>query len=190
MLITDELLHEFNIPKDLATIMLPYIEIKSIKNQSVLVEIGDICNSIYFVGEGALIQAAVNENDGSSKAINFHTPQFQPFATISESYFNSSPAATRLLAIKNSTIIVFNKKDTDKILQQHPNVLKFYMERLNETLVHENNFRRQLLTYSAQEFYQYLVKEHASLIQQIPTKYIAEFMGISREWLSKLKSNA
>jgi hypothetical protein len=44
-----------------------------------------------------------------------------------------------------------------------------------------------LNAYSNEEIYNYLIDECNSVIKNVPSKYIAEFIGISAEWLSKTK---
>ncbi len=185
--ITDELLSFFKIPKHLAEIMLPYIKFREIKSQSILVEVGSVCNNIFLVQKGALVLSFVDSETGNEKAINFFTPEIQPFCTVSDSYFTGEPTQCRLKSIKNSSIVVFNKKDVDEITREHTSVMNYYLSKLNETLITENNFRMKLLTYSSERFYDFMVEKYPEIIQKIPSKYIAEFMGISREWLSKLK---
>jgi hypothetical protein len=50
-----------------------------------------------------------------------------------------------------------------------------------------NDFEMKIIAYSSERLYNYLIQNHPIIIQQVPTKFIAEFMGISSEWLSKLK---
>lgn len=186
--INDTLLNFFKIPKDLVEVMLPYIEFKEVKAQSVLVEVGEVCNQIFLVQKGVFVLSFVDFETGNEKAINFFTPEFQPFCTVSDSYFSGVPTQCRLKATKNSVIVVFNKQNVDKMTRDHAGVMFYYLSKLNQTLITENDFRMKLLTYSSQRFYDYILEKYPEIIKQIPSKYIAEFMGISREWLSKVKS--
>lgn len=186
--ITDELLDDFKIPKKLAQVMLPYIEFKKVKSQSILVEVGAVCNQIFLVQKGAFVLSYIDSETGNEKAINFFTPKTQAFCTVSDSYFSGEPTQCRLKTIKNSLIVIFNKNDVDTVTKANNDIMNYYLSKLNETLIAENDFRMKLLTYSSQRFYDYILEKHPEIIQKIPSKYIAEFMGISREWLSKIKS--
>ncbi len=44
-----------------------------------------------------------------------------------------------------------------------------------------------LHSYSNEKIYNYLIEECNSVIKNVPSKYIAEFIVISAEWLSKTK---
>lgn len=43
------------------------------------------------------------------------------------------------------------------------------------------------LSLNAEEFLIFLYNQHPVYMRRIPDKYIAQFMGVSKEWLSKLK---
>jgi hypothetical protein len=58
---------------------------------------------------------------------------------------------------------------------------------ITQALQEENDFKLKIISYSSERLYSYLITHCPKVIQQVPSKFIAEFMGISSEWLSKLK---
>jgi hypothetical protein len=58
---------------------------------------------------------------------------------------------------------------------------------VTQALQEENDFKLKIISYSSERLYNYLITHCTKVIQQVPSKFIAEFMGISSEWLSKLK---
>jgi hypothetical protein len=58
---------------------------------------------------------------------------------------------------------------------------------LTQALQEENDFKLKIISYSTERLYSYLIEHCPEVIQKVPSKFIAEFMGISSEWLSKLK---
>ncbi len=43
------------------------------------------------------------------------------------------------------------------------------------------------IIFSAAELYRYMYDNNRELMRRVPGKYIARYMGISCEWLSKIK---
>ena len=84
-------------------------------------------------------------------------------------------------------VIEFNKKDIDTITSQDIDLFKFYHSLVTRALQEENDFKLKIISYSSERLYSYLITHCPKIIQQVPSKFIAEFMGISSEWLSKLK---
>jgi hypothetical protein len=44
-----------------------------------------------------------------------------------------------------------------------------------------------LIGSSKKDIYEYLIEKCNPVIKNVPAKYIAEFMGITAEWYSKMK---
>lgn len=178
----------YNIPLQLGLKMYSYLQFKRVAKGEVLVNPGDICDVGYLIVEGGLILSHVNPSDGEEKVVNFFLPSFQPYCTVWDSYFTSSKTQCKLFAFKDTIVGSVSKSEVENQVSKDPEIRNFYLTNLNEILVFENNLRMKLITSTPEEFYNYLLAKYPSVIKNIPTKYIAEFMGISREWLSKIKS--
>jgi len=182
------LLELHDIPEHLAARMMPYFQLRKLKKDEILVHPGDTCQTGFLIVRGGLVLSYLNPNDNEEKVVNFFLPTVQPFCTIYDSYFNGNKSPGKLFAIENTVVICLNKSDLENKIVNDPEILNYYLYKLNETLVFENNLRIKLITSTSEQFYQFLLTEHPQIIKHIPTSYIAQFMGISREWLSKIKS--
>lgn len=178
----------YNIPLNLGLRMHPFLKFKRIRKNKVLVNPGDICDVGYLIVEGGLILTHVKPNSGDEKVVNFFLPSFQPYCTIWDSYFTGLPTQCKLFAIKDTVVGIVDKSEIESQISMDQEIRNFYLTNLNEILVFENNLRVKLITSTPEEFYHYLINEFPIVIKHIPSKYIAQFMGISREWLSKIKS--
>ena len=66
----------------------------------------------------------------------------------------------------------------------------FYEGVITAAMAGENDLKAKLIAYSAKAKYEFVLQEMPEAIQRVPAKYIAEFCGISPEWLSKLKKQS
>lgn len=153
----------------------------------ILIGVGESCNSIYYVLKGGFLRRFYNEASDVLRSISFHLPEHRPFMTLNESYFTGAPSLYEIKSFTSSEVLVFDRELVEKMNADHPFVREFYDKWILGTLLFENEFKARLISYSSQEFYDYLVKEYPEIIKQVPSKYIAEIMRISPEWLSKLK---
>lgn len=183
-----ERIKKIGLPEDFISEILLFSSTLELKRNEQLIDVGDLCNQIYFVLEGGFISKYYDSETETYRTVNFYLDSFQPFMTSVDSYFKNNPTAYQLVAIKKSTVIAFDRKDTDEFLKRAPHFSKYYYNFAIDNLIKESHYRSLLLTYSSDKFYQYLMAEHPEIIQNVPSKYIAEFMGISQEWLSKLKT--
>lgn len=129
----------------------------------------------------------IKEEDGSERTINFYLDSFQPFMTVPRSFFQETPSNCKLTAIKNSDILAFPKKELMGLVESNPSIRLFYQDQIINALLSELDFRMKLLSVSPQKMYKLLITDYQEIIQNVSSRHIANFIGISPEWLSNLK---
>lgn len=159
---------------------------QNIKTNKVLIGYGENCTDIYFILKGGFVMQLLKD-DGNEKTINFFLDNFQPFMTIPQSYFREIPSNYRLMAIRNSDILTLSKKDLLQAIENSPTIKDFYQSQIIFALLSELDFRTQLLTFSPKRMYELLISDYQQIIQNVSSRHIANFIGISPEWLSNLK---
>ena len=148
---------------------------------------GNTCTQLYFVVSGGFVCRYFNENLEIPKTINFYLDDLHPFMACVDSYFSQQPTACELRAVRDSIVLSMSKKNLDALMQSNPVLQGFYDTLVIQALVEENELKLKIISHNAEQLYQYLLDELPAVIQKVPSKYIAEFMGISAEWLSKVK---
>lgn len=163
------------------------IEVRRVKSNSILLMPGNTCTHVYFVVSGGFVCRYFNENLEIPKTINFYLDDLHPFMACVDSYFSQQPTACELRAVRDSVVLSMSKKNLDAMIQSNPVLQGFYDTLVIQALVEENELKLKIISHNAEQLYQYLLDELPAVIQKVPSKYIAEFMGISAEWLSKVK---
>ena len=106
-----------------------------------------------------------------------------------DSFMSSQPTSINIQALKKSEIKVLSKTDFDKYLENDSANLLLWKQVL-ELLVYQQMEREiDLLTYSPQKRYERVLQRSPQLFQEIPSKYIASYLRMSPETLSRLKKN-
>lgn len=159
---------------------------QNVKTNKKLIDYGEKCTNIYFVLRGGFVMQLLKD-DGSQKTINFFLDTFQPFMTIPQSYFRDIPSNCKLMAIRNSDILVLPKKELFQAIENSLTIKDFYQSQIIVALLGELDFRIKLLTYSPKGMYELLISDYQEVIQNVSSRHIADFIGISPEWLSNLK---
>jgi hypothetical protein len=75
-----------------------------------------------------------------------------------------------------------------ELVEGNPRIKDFYQQQIIHALLIELNFRIKLLSLSPQKIYKLLISDYQPIIQNVSSRHIANFIGISPEWLSKLKN--
>ena len=143
----------------------------------------DVADKMYFVAEGLVMQ---RYDDGErEKAVSFHFDG--DFVTSHESFLNQTPSEFYLRTIEDSTLLYWERKDYINFLKEKSNAVLASLSFVNELFYQEFRAKSRLLTYPAEKLYTYLITEEPKLIQRVPLTYIAEYMGITNEYLSRIR---
>lgn len=180
-------LNEANIPFEKVEKMLSLGKIIKVKNLTKLVEHNKVCDKIYVVLQGGFVSRFIDKELEIEKTINFFFRDFHPFMTCVDSFFSGTKTQCELRAISNAEVIEFKKQDIEATIFQDLQLFRVYHTQVTTALQEINDFEMKIIAYSSERLYNHLITECPIVIQKVPAKYIAEFMGISSEWLSKLK---
>jgi len=183
-----ELLLSSNIKPESINKLMEAGKVVVVKKRTKIVAVGDVCDKGFFILEGGFISRAYNKKTKTSRTQNFFLEDFNQFMSCEDSYFTGEKTNTDLLAIKDSLVLQFTKNDLEKLNTTYIDLGSFFTNHiLVNALNQESNIRKILNAYSNEEIYNYLIEECNAVIKNVPAKYIAEFIGISEEWLSKTK---
>ena len=158
----------------------------TVKPNQTLIDFNKVANRIYLVKKGGLVLLFVNPNTGAERAINFFIPNFHPIATIAESFAMGNPSKYRLVSFTHTELIEVKKSTLDEYLNSSSIAQDFQMYGV-KSLLDKNELRAMLISLSSEEMLQYLHHNLPQILQNVPSKYVADFLGITPQWLSKLK---
>lgn len=180
-------LNKANVSSQSLEAIFQHASFLEVKNQAQLIRPGQVCNQIYFIISGSFVCRYIDEDLEIEKAINFFMDDFHPFMSCVDSFFSGEKTRCELRAIEHSTVIVLNKHNLESLIDTDTNLFRFYHSIVTTALQEENDFKLKIISYTSEQLYQYLISTFPMIIQRVPSRFIAEFMGISPEWLSKLK---
>lgn len=163
------------------------VKIRTVKNRESLVLPGQYCNHVYLILEGAFIMRYFDEFREEGRTVYFYLDDMHPVMTCTDSFFTNQVTRCELMAVKKSKIAVLRKVDLDKLVEEDENVLRLYNHLLINSLINQDAFRLKLISYTKEDMYNHLLLHYPEIIKKIPSRYIAEFIGITPEWLAKLK---
>lgn len=160
----------------------------SVKSNQLLIKKGQINTHLYYVLEGGFVCRFLSEDGETKRTINFYLNELHPVMACIDSYFSQSKTSCELRAIADSVVLAIDKKRIDEVVLADPNFRSLFDYLVTRALIEENDLKLKIISLKPDTFYQYIIKEFPQVIHKVPSKYIAELMGISAEWLSKLKS--
>ena len=159
---------------------------KQLQSHKELVHFGERVNKIYLIKKGGLVLNHVHPKTAKERAINFFIPDFHPIATVSHSYVLNEPSKYRLKTFTNTTLIEIDRISINHFMENSELSAAFQSNGV-KTMIEKNELRAHLISLSSEEMLKHLHTEFPQILQQVPSKYVADFLGITPQWLSKLK---
>lgn len=165
--------------------MLEALEFDSYANNDFIIRTGKAVNKFYWIAQGSVRQYFHTEKD-VSRIVDIFIPG--EFFTDHDCHFNKGLATMDFTAIGSVDCVSI---DMDKICHLYTDVPEF-AGLVMQLLVRMNSRSlarvKTLLNFSQQERYKYICDNQPELLQLVPLKYIAQYIGIAPESLSRLRS--
>jgi len=162
-------------------------KVVTIKSKTELIAVGDKVDKTFVVLRGAFISLYYDPVEETFHTDNFHLSTFNNVMTVIDSYILGSPSNREIRAVSNSEVLVLKKGDLEKLIAKNAEVRDVANENTMNTLIFENNIKAKRLSYSPADFYKHLITNYSQITKNVPSKYIADFMGVSPQYLSKIK---
>jgi CRP-like cAMP-binding protein len=159
-------------------------ELKNTKRNQVLVEAGAICKHMYFVNKGCL-RIFLLDADGK-ESTRFLASEGR-FGTSFPSFILQEPSMAYIQSLGPSELLLINHENFRRLPDFLPGWETFYRNSLERDYIDSIKRIESLITISATERYALLMQDNPGLIKILPTKIIADYLGINRETLSRLK---
>ncbi|MFT6204613.1 MAG: CRP-like cAMP-binding protein [Spirosomataceae bacterium] len=153
------------------------------KNEIIFTE-GNVSDEIYFVTKGC-VRLFYNV-DGTDKTAFFYTEG--QFICAGESYTFNIPASENYQAVEQTEIFVFTKSKIDVLLKEIPKLEIIARIATENELITCQKVIASFVTKSAEERYIDLLETQGELFHRVPQQYIASFLGVSPETLSRIKT--
>ena len=155
------------------------------KRQYILQE-GDICGVFNYVVSGCLRMYKVSES-GSTHIIQFATEN----SWISDmgSFYSHESSAMNIEAIEDSVVLQIKYEDMVSLYMIAPKFDRIFRVLVENSLVRMQERMMQFISTDAKERYETFLKQYPDLANRIPNTYIASFLGITPEFLSKIRND-
>lgn len=172
---------------EVAKLMLGISQIETIPKNKILIPAGKKCRYGYIVLEGAFVMQYVG-NNGIPRTVSFHLNNHHPYMAPAEAFFMGTLSEYQVKAVDESIVLRISSTDIERLKATHVEFDKSHSETLLEYLIKQDKMKTKLVMLKPEELYHDMIKNEPYIIESFPSKYIAEYIGISREWLSKLRS--
>ena len=155
------------------------------KNEMILRE-GETCTNIYWVVRG-LVRQFYYKN---GKEVTEYMATENNIVMCIESLFLEQPTHLQIKAIEPTVLIAIPKVDLETVAMKSVNIQILFRKILEESLILSQIHADMLRFESAQDRYQKLIKRQPQLVLRAPLVYIASYLQMTPETLSRVRTAA
>jgi CRP-like cAMP-binding protein len=170
------------VPNSEWELIAPCFTKRTIAKDEILLAEGKICKHLYFIESGLLHFYITKEGNDITK---FFT--IAPYFFTSQASFNTEkPATENIQALEPSVIWQISFQQTNKLFALKSwNV--FARKIIQEVQFFTEQILEEIKTETAEHRYEKMLLQNPSLLQRIPLKYLASFLGIAPQSLSRIR---
>ena len=158
---------------------------RSIQEETILLKEGEKAASAYFVISGGVRLFFYTEKSEVTLEFFFENSFVSSFS----SFTKGAPSNYWLETIEPSELLDFSKDNIKRMSHRLPNLQSQYGEALENRLSEYIQRLHTFLSLNAQERYEELVTSRPDLLLRVKQKYLASYIGIAPESLSRIRSN-
>jgi CRP-like cAMP-binding protein len=162
------------------------LEKKALPKGAFLISEGKVCNHVYFLEQGCARGFYTLEE----KEITYWFAFENMFLTSLYSFITRKAGAENIQLLEDCVLWSVSYEDLQKLYSTYPEI-----ERLGR-VIHEKYYvmleERFLSIHfkEARERYDILLKNNPHILQRVPLGYVASYLGITQETLSRIRSKA
>lgn len=153
------------------------------KNEFVLQQ-GAICQGIYFVNSGLLRNYYLKDGKEVSEWFTFEGS----FCFSIISFFKDVPSHLAIQCLEDSEVITISREGLMCLKSQNFEIADIVFSLISNSLILSQKRMLSLQFETAIQRYENLIKIYPNILQRVPLLYIASYLGVSAETLSRIRS--
>ncbi len=156
---------------------------KQFKKKEFLLQEGKICTNVSFVNNGCM--RLFYNVDGVENTIQFFFGD--SWYTDYASFLTGKPTIENMQALEPCEVVQFKKDDLYKLYNRFPVFEKAGRVLAENAFLSLSRLNQMLTNEEPQQRYLNLMKQRPDVVEKIPQHYIASYLGVKPESLSRIR---
>lgn len=165
-------------------VLFSLLDSKTLKTGDLIAKAGETCQHFIFVSMGCLMSYYTDES-GVERVLQF--AQASWWTGDLNTFIKREPSIYSTRAIVDSEVLMLTPKALNDLFERVPKFEKYFRIIFQNSLIAHGRRIMETLTYTAEQRYESFRERYPTLEQFVPQKYIASYLGVTPEFLSKLR---
>jgi CRP/FNR family transcriptional regulator, anaerobic regulatory protein len=172
------------LPRSVQDALRPLVKLKHVRKGGYLLHAGEVCREFLFITEGCTRLYLLNDD----KEVSVWFGSAGGVGSEIQSLISGAPSKFFVEALQPLTCLSIGKQDLDALRMEHRAVETFQRLLWEDTIIHIIDRVTSFQFRSAEERYRELMARK-DLLQAIPQKHLASYLGITPTSLSRLRAS-
>lgn len=159
--------------------------LKTFKKGEFILKEGEIERNLYWIEEGAVRVLLLTEFEEHTIRLGYKNG----FINSLSSYLKEAPSEFYIEALRKTTVNLISKTDIQDLIDQSPGNLLGYTKMMESLVTQTIDREIDLLIPSPTERLNRVLKRSPNVFQEVPLKYIASYLRMTPETLSRLRNS-
>lgn len=160
------------------------MQLREFPRKTMLLNAGDVCNFEAYVLKGCIREYFI-DHKGQELTLEFAVEDW--WVSDITSFENQTPSIMYIETLEDCELLVLSRASKDELLARVPKLERMFrlMIQRHLSVLQKRLFRT--VSYTAMDKFEEFLRRYPSLPQRVPQHYIASYLGITPEFLSKLR---
>jgi len=159
-----------------------FVPVKISKKEFFIRE-GKICNKIGFINKGSFRHFHIKDGSEYTCDISIEST----FITEYSSFSLNKPSHISFQALEDSEVFIINKNQLEKLYEINPKFVELGRKIAENTAIRNTEIAMSLASAKPESRYKDLMNRNPEIFNRVQQKYIANFLGITPESLSRIR---
>ena len=159
---------------------------RSFRRRQFVVQAGDVCQYESFVVKGCL-RAFYTDANGFEHNVLFAIEDW--WIADLASFLTQAPATLDVEALEDCELLQLDRPSLDRLYQAVPALERYFRIALQNAFVAQQQRALQAISLSAEGRYRQFRAQYPQLEQRLPQRHIASYLGLTPEFLSKVRKH-
>lgn len=160
-------------------------EYKVIPKKTMLLQAGNVCNFEAYVIKGCIREYYI-DNNGAEVTLQFAVEDW--WVSDIASFQDQTISNMYIETLEECELLTLSRQSKEQLLSQIPRLERMFRMMIQRHLSVVQSRLFKTITNTASEKYLEFINRYPTIPQRVPQHYIASYLGISPEFLSKLRS--
>lgn len=157
---------------------------REIPKNHTLIQYGNKVNEWYFIISGCVRMYYIKP--GGDEATGFFFTE-NMFFTSFESFLCGEPSIQVFESLEPCSLVVMKKHEIEELYDRLPAMQIFARKLLEERFINAQKVVASYILYSPEERYQKMLEQNPSILNRVPQRTLASYLGITPVSLSRIR---